>query len=207
MNKKINFFFIIGWLCILEKSVICMNEDASVKHTLQALQYLVKKGFLSSFEINDYIIPVKTFSQALKKERHFSYAHLIRMQRMNIEIFNKYNQDHHLQKGIGINEIVMRKTYSKIIRKFCSSVIKISYYKDHNLHFNAELEITPHIVYLFSGDSVRYVYKSLPSKSIVTPVNTRLETKLKKILKNGDACWIEVKSSGDLSDWIKVAHY
>jgi len=39
------------------------------------------------------------------------------------------------------------------------------------------------------------------------PANTRLETELKKILKNGDACWIEVKSSGDLSDWIKVSHY
>jgi len=190
----VHYSVVIGMLCSTF-GFICGME-----HTME---YLLKKGFLSSVAINDYIVPVSTFSQALKKEAALTRTCLMHMKHMwSDKIFQQSMECrlmmHRKESYLTILDDTRQgnETY-EYLKNFHSKNIRISYYG------NKVCIIIQPMLYLissqyFTGKKVKSINFTVDHLSDV------LQKEWDRVCNQKPVQVIELESRGNMSSWIKV---
>ena len=167
------------------------------------MENLLKKGFISSVAVNDYIVPVSTFSQALKKEASLTRTCLMNMKKMWSDQILSQNLDCRLMMYrsekyvITVDDVRHGNETYEYLKNFHSKNICISYYGN-----NVRIKILP-MLYLVSSRC--FAGKKLkPIDFTINHLSDALQKKWDKICDQRSVRVIELSSDGNMSSWIRV---
>jgi len=212
MDKKIRIYIFITISCSLFGIVFSMEQhDLTLSNfVFNVSQQLFIKEIVSAVAVNDYIIPVTTFSQALKKEALLTYACLEKMKYMAHGKINALNNRHRaiMQKECthvytaDLSDI--RKQTFHISRDFSSKRMDITYSRSLNRSDTSGAYMKKYI-YIHPVSPLGLKADQLPTNDIVVHnLGFALRNELEKVLKEGESFAIELYSQGNVSDWFKV---
>lgn len=206
MHKKMQCFIVIIISYTTFGFIFGMEEYQSITGQLQRseIEQLLKEGLISSLAINDYIIPVTTFSHALKKEVVLARTCLVHMKRMWSKKIGKHNRTKRMimcqhEKNVYILNDVKEygdETYN-YLRNFYSKNIIIAYGEN-----NVRMRIQP-IVYFVSP--CNFSFKNLSMIDFVVPhLSDSLQREWDTMLTRKESYTFELVSQGNISYWLKV---
>jgi len=212
MDTKIKIYIFITISCSLFGIVFSMDQQELVARQFvsNVSKQLLLKEIVSAVAVNDYIIPVATFSQALKKEALLTYACLEKMKCMVHKKINALNNRHRaiMQKEcahvymIDVSDI--RKQTFHISRDFSSKRMDITYSRSLNRSDTPSAYMKKYI-YIHPVSPLGLKSDQLPTNDIVVhSLGFALRNELEKVLKEGESFAIELYSQGNVSDWFKV---
>lgn len=199
-HKVISFISIIvlSGFCI---TLFGMNQDLT-------LEQLVKKNTFPVLALNNYIIPVASAYDALKKEAFLSYIVLQKnKERMRTYIVGtnvRKNLDHKkegLVKRIDVSDI--RKNMMFFARDFCYRTVYIKYYfpSHRSKRLDAYMSIDTFKYWFDSTFHTKHVHLQ---QYTIKNISEKTKRKIGILLRKGMPQYFELYSAGNLSEWIMV---
>lgn len=195
MHNKLSNYTVILILYGLTNTAFGMNKDI-------VLERLVRKNIFPVLALNNYIVPVSSAYQALKKEVSIPYVSLQRskqMSRLQITATNVRTKLALEKKGVvfTIDVSDIRKDIANPLRDYFKD-IQIQYYPSS--HVPARLH-----AYMSIDTYFHYSGKRLSRKEYVQiNLSSALKNKVDVLLSRGTPLSIELYSEGNISDWVTI---
>lgn len=214
MNKKIRVYIFIVMTSGLFGSAFGMEQQELVtrQSVSNTINYLLHKDFISAIAVNDYIVPVTSFSQALKKEALLTQACLQKMKNMVRRKINAINNRHReiMKKECTqvymIDVSDMRNQTSHTLRDFCSKRMDITYSRSLKSSHVPSAYMKKYI-FIHPVSLLGLKRDQLPTNDIVAHnLGFALRNKFEELFEKGESFAIELYSKGNVSDWFKVTN-